>query len=283
MRRVVFAWLAVALAGCGMTFGVEAVSETTAIEQSAEGVDRLVVDQLGLEDELVVCGEGEMLRASIEAIGWQHGKGNAGQAVEASFEVEDAAAALTIRGGNETLSLRRIEISAPSQLETSLSLREGDLRVCDFAGAVAATAEAVTLEHVTGPATSDAEVTTVSSVAPIDLEATGSVVGELEAGGRIVARGGISLVAASAVLEGLEVENQSGDGPTEIALADDQGYTISIRTGGYAAVEVGDVSYASDAEGAASPADGIVFEVLGGGPTVQVTAELGNIVIVGRD
>jgi hypothetical protein len=256
------------VAACGMTFGVDAVETTSEVSEPAAGVSMIAVEDLGVEDSVEACGDdGDELRAEIDALAWTAKNASSDSQISASFERAEGRAVLTIGGDDETLSLKSVRLTAPANLATQLHLREGDVRVCDFAADIDISADSAALESIEGVAVVDAEATTLLTDRPVELDATGSVEAQLR-GGSITAAGDVlaHLVASEEGLGALSIESQA---TVQLVIDSGQSYTIELQSA-YAAVSAGDIDYASDQEGAESPLDGLIFDIRGGGETLRV-------------
>jgi hypothetical protein len=260
-----------------MTFGVDAVVTSREVSQSAAGVASLAVVDLGLDEGLEACGGHESLMAEIDAIAWTRKNGETDATLEASFELSEDRAELQVSADAETLSLQAIRLLAPSTTALEVELRKGTAHFCDFEAGLEISASEVSLENVAGTVSSYAETTALTTSALIDLEASGALGAIIESG--TLSAGGEAQVQLQAGESGLGEVTISSGGQMQLGIPSGHSFTLEISTLGYAAVAAGDVSYASDQEGAESPEAGLTFEIRGGGPRIVVS---GAQIIVGE-
>ncbi len=266
--------------GCGLTFGVEVVDRVIEVDTDATGVTSLEILDLGVKDEVSVCGGGERLVAAIQTTEWSDDAGaSPDQLVEASFDIEGDRAAFRVGGGDETIVLNGVTISAPPSLSTNITVSSGNLTVCDFSGALTASVGdgRLALQDIAAPIEAVADSVSVDFSLPIDLTTNGAVTGDLSAGGRILTSGSAILGVSAQGFDRLDLEGADAT-ILSVRLPIDGSWTIRIKSEfGAGRVIVGDVDYDSTLEDAEPVANGLEFEIRGGGPIISLVATSADV------
>lgn len=270
------------LSACGMTFGVDAVEVVTDVELEPGDATTFALLDTGVDDGVTVCGGNDTVAAHITTVEWR-GDGTAAPAAAELVRVGDTIE-LALGGGDETVTLTRIDAEIPSDLATVAHITSGTLELCDLAAPVEASVVdgSATLTDIAAPATIDARSVRVDNLPPIDLVATGEVSGTLAAGGSVLASGTVTLTQTSLELDALDIDTDSSSSESFVTLYLPPGgdWTIYIESAsGIGLIDVGDVYYDSTQEDAPPVAEGIQVDVGAGGPRVTITADAAGIFV----
>jgi len=269
-------------AGCGLTFGVDAVDRVNQVEAEVGGATGLVVPSLGVDDAVSVCGGGATLVATIRTTEWtESGADPTSLPLDAAFDVSGADATFSVGGGDETVVLDSVDITAPDTFSVDATLSDGDLTVCDFTADVRAQVDSggLTLQDIDGAITATADSVAVDFTVPIELTTNGAVTGTVSAGGHVLTSGSATLNVVGDQFDTLSLEGDGADNLT-VWLPKGLGFTVRIQSDyGAGRVLAGGVDYDSSLEDADPVADGLEFDINGGGPVVDLTAVNATVLV----
>jgi len=271
------------LAGCGLTFGVDAVESVTDVELEPGDAAAFAIVDTGVDDRVVVCGGNDTVAAHVSTVDWR-GDGDASPA-RVELVRDGDTIRLELGGGGESVTLKGIEADIPTDMATSLEIVEGNLTVCDLAATVDATVGdgTATLRDIAAPATIRARSVKVDNAMPIDLLASGDVDGTLASGGSVLASGTVRLDQTGYDIDSLDIDSDSGatESSVTLYLPPDGDWTIFIESsGGGGFIDVGNVAYDSTDEDAPPVSDGIEVDIGAGGPPINVTTNAATIFIL---
>lgn len=281
-RALALPWLLAPLTACGVTFGVDAVESVTDVELEVGDATTFAILDTGVDDIVTVCGGNDRIAAHVTTVEWL-GDDRAAPPAAELVRVDDTVE-LALSGGDETVTLTRIDAEIPGELATIVEVTAGSLELCDLDAPVDAwvTEGSVTLTDIAAPATIDASSVRVDNLPPVDLIASGEVSGTLAAGGSVYASGTVVLTQTGYELESLDIDTDATASESFVTLYLPPGgdWTLSIRSAyGVGFIDVGDFYYDSNDEDAPPVADGIEVDIGAGGPPITITTDYAGIFV----